>query len=136
MSVKLSSLRRFELIILLIASAVFLACVISPPALMDDVDSVQASIAHTMLQTGDWVTPHLDGVKYLEKPPLKYWLIAIFFKLFGVHDYVARLPLAIIDVLLCWLTFASALGPLVNVLVSTPGLSYPLASACFSSPEF
>ena len=105
MSFKLSSFRRYELIVLLIASAIFLGCTLSPPALMDDVDSVQASIAHTMLQTGDWVTPHLDGVKYLEKPPLKYWLIASFFKIFGVHDYVARMPLAIIDVLLCWLTF-------------------------------
>ncbi len=72
---------------------------------MDDVDAVQASIAHTMLTTGDWVTPHLDGVRYFEKPPLKYWLIASAFKLFGVHDYVARLPLALVDVLLCWLVF-------------------------------
>ncbi len=100
-----SRLRRYELIVLLIASAIFLGCIISPPALMDDVDAVQASIAHTMLRSGDWVTPHLDGVRYHEKPPLKYWLIALFFQLFGVHDYVARLPLAIIDVLLCWLVF-------------------------------
>ncbi len=72
---------------------------------MDDVDAAQASIARTMLDTGDWVTPHLDGVKYLEKPPLKYWIVAVFFKLFGVHDYIARLPLAITALLLCWLTF-------------------------------
>ena len=71
---------------------------------MDDVDSVQASIAHTMLTSGDWVTPHLDGIKYFEKPPLKYWLIAAFFKLFGVSDVVARLPMALFAVLLCWLT--------------------------------
>jgi 4-amino-4-deoxy-L-arabinose transferase-like glycosyltransferase len=100
-----ASFRRYELLIVLIASALFLSCIISPPSLMDDVDSVQASIARSMLQTGDWVTPRLDGVKYFEKPPLKYWLIAIFFKIFGVHDYIARLPLAVTAVLLCWLTF-------------------------------
>ncbi len=105
MSERSSSFRRYEIVIVLIAAVIFIGSVISPPSLMDDVDSVQASIAHTMLKTGDWVTPHLDGVKYFEKPPLKYWLIAIFFKLFGVHDYIARLPEAIIDVLLCWLTF-------------------------------
>jgi 4-amino-4-deoxy-L-arabinose transferase-like glycosyltransferase len=97
--------RRFELIVLLIASVIFIGCIISPPSLMDDVDASQASISRTMLETGDWVTPHLDGVKYMEKPPLKYWIIAVFFKLFGVHDYIARLPIAITTVLLCWLTF-------------------------------
>lgn len=100
-----SSFRRYQWIVLLVASAVFIACIISPPSLMDDVDSVQAAISRAMARTGDWVTPHLDGVKYFEKPPLKYWIIAIFFKLFGVHDYIARLPIAIITVALCWLTF-------------------------------
>ena len=96
--------RRYQTIVLLVAAVIFIGCLVSPPSLMNDVDAVQASIAHNMLQSGDWVTPHLDGVKYMEKPPLKYWLIAIFFKVFGVHDTVARLPLAIINVLLCWLT--------------------------------
>jgi 4-amino-4-deoxy-L-arabinose transferase-like glycosyltransferase len=96
---------RYDFVVLLIASAIFLGCMISPPSLMDDVDATQSSISRTMLVTGDWVTPRLDGVKYLEKPPLKYWIIAVFFKLFGVHDYIARLPLAITAVLLCWLTF-------------------------------
>lgn len=105
MTPRLSTFRRYELIVLLVAAITFLGCIVTPPSLMDDVDSVQASIARTMLHTGDWVTPRLDGVKYFEKPPLKYWLIAIFFKLFGVHDYIARLPEAILDVLLCWLTF-------------------------------
>ena len=71
---------------------------------MDDVDAVQAQIARNMLESGDWVTARLDGVAYLEKSPLKYWLIAIFFQLFGVHDWVARLPMALSSVGLCWLT--------------------------------
>jgi 4-amino-4-deoxy-L-arabinose transferase-like glycosyltransferase len=82
---------------------VFLGGVLSPPALMDDVDAVQAQIARNMLDSGDWVTARLDGVAYLEKSPLKYWLIAIFFKIFGVHDWAARLPMALVTVGLCWL---------------------------------
>jgi hypothetical protein len=70
---------------------------------MDDVDAVQAQIARNMLQSGDWVTARLDGVKYLEKSPLKYWMIAICFKIFGVHDWVARVPIAVAGILLCWL---------------------------------
>src|SRR5215472_6916817 len=94
-----------QLAVLLVACAVFLGCIISPPALMDDVDAVQAQIARNMLDSGDWVTARLDGVAYLEKSPLKYWLIAIAFKALGVHDWVARLPVALSAVLLCWLTF-------------------------------
>jgi 4-amino-4-deoxy-L-arabinose transferase-like glycosyltransferase len=94
-----------QLTILAVAAAIFLGCIASPPSLMDDVDAVQAQIARNMLGSGDWVTPHLAGVAYLEKPPLKYWLIAIAFKLFGVRDWAARLPVALSAVLLCWLVF-------------------------------
>jgi len=96
---------RAQLTILVVAAAVFLGCIVSPPSLMDDVDAVQAQIARNMLDSGDWVTPHLAGIAYLEKPPIKYWLIAIAFKLFGVHDWVARLPVALSAVLLCCLVF-------------------------------
>jgi 4-amino-4-deoxy-L-arabinose transferase-like glycosyltransferase len=57
--------RRYELIVLLIASAIFLTGILSPPSLMDDVDSTQAQMARNMVQSGDWVTLHLDGVPYL-----------------------------------------------------------------------
>lgn len=72
---------------------------------MDDVDAVQAQIARNMLESGDWVTARLNGVKYLEKPPLKYWMIALSFKVFGVYDWAARIPLALSSVLLCWLVW-------------------------------
>ncbi len=91
--------------VLAVAAAIFLGCIVSPPSLMDDVDAVQAQIARNMLDSGDWVTARLDGVAYLEKSPLKYWLMAIAFKIFGVHDWVARLPVALSAVILCWLVF-------------------------------
>jgi 4-amino-4-deoxy-L-arabinose transferase-like glycosyltransferase len=100
-----SRFRRYELAVLLFAALTFFGGIASPPSLMDDVDSAQASIARTIVQTHDWVTLRLDGVKYFEKAPLKYWLIAVSFKLFGQHDWSARLPLILIDVLLCWLIF-------------------------------
>jgi 4-amino-4-deoxy-L-arabinose transferase-like glycosyltransferase len=71
---------------------------------MDDVDAVQAQIARNMLDSGDWVTARLDGVPYLEKSPLKYWMIAVSYMIFGVHDWAARIPVALFTVLLCWLT--------------------------------
>jgi len=79
---------------------------LSPPSLMDDVDAVQAQIARNMLSSGDWVTARLDGVAYLEKAPLIYWLIAICFKLFGAFDWVARIPVVLSCIALGWLTAA------------------------------
>src|ERR1700730_4318288 len=90
----------------LIAASIYLACIVSPPSLVDDVDSVQAQIAKTMLTSGDWVTARIDGVLYLEKAPLIYWLIAISYKIFGVTDWVARLPVALSAIALGLLTAA------------------------------
>ena len=94
--------RRYELIVLLIASAIFLTGILSPPSLMDDVDATQAQMARTMVQSGDWVTLHLDGVPYLEKAPLKTWMTAVCYLIFGVHDWAARLPVALAAILLAW----------------------------------
>jgi 4-amino-4-deoxy-L-arabinose transferase-like glycosyltransferase len=94
------------LAVLLTAGAVYLGCIISPPSLMDDVDAVQAQIARNMLTSSDWVTARLDGVSYLEKAPLIYWVIAVFYKLLGAHDWAARLPVALSAMGLCWLTAA------------------------------
>ncbi len=73
---------------------------------MDDVDAVQAQISQNMLVSGDWVTARLDGIVYLEKAPLVYWLIAASYEIFGVHDWAARIPVALSAIGLCWLTAA------------------------------
>lgn len=51
-----------------------------------------AEIAREMLVLGDWVTPHLNFVKYFEKPPLVYWGTAAAFAGLGVGEFTARLP--------------------------------------------
>ena len=109
-----------------LAALIFLACIFSPPNLMDDVDAVQPQIARNMLQSGDWVTPRLDGIAYLEKPPLKYWMMAVSFLIFGVHDWAARLPIALAAVLLCWIVarfgawaFDSAAGLYAGLSLAT-----------------
>ena len=97
--------RRAELVVLLVAAAIYLVSVLAPPFLMDDVDAVQATIAKNMLSSGDWVTARLDGVKYLEKSPLIYWMMATSFAIFGVADWAARLPIGLSILALCSVTF-------------------------------
>jgi 4-amino-4-deoxy-L-arabinose transferase-like glycosyltransferase len=97
---------RIYLIVLAVAGAIYIGCMVSPPSLMDDVDAVQAQIARNMIRSGDWVTPRLDGIVYLEKPPLIYWLIAGSYKIFGEHDWAARVPMVLACLALCWVTTA------------------------------
>lgn len=87
-----------------LACAIFLGTIVSPPALMDDVDSAYAQIARQMLESGDWVTARLNGVAYFDKPPGQVWAMAASFAVFGVHDWAARIPLALACIALCWIT--------------------------------
>jgi 4-amino-4-deoxy-L-arabinose transferase-like glycosyltransferase len=96
--------RYSQLAVVLIAIAIYFGCIISPPNLMDDVDAVQVQIARNMLESGDWVTARLNGIAYLEKSPLIYWMMAISMKIFGVHDWAARIPLSLGTVLLIVVT--------------------------------
>ena len=59
--------------------------------LFDPDEGRYAEIPREMVANGDWVTPTLNGLKYLEKPPLQYWATAVFYSVFGVHEWTARL---------------------------------------------
>ena len=93
------------LLVIAVASAIFLGTLVSPPSLMDDVDAVNAALARNMLESGDWVTGRLNGILYVDKAPLNYWLMAASYAVFGVHDWAARIPMGLAAVALCWLTF-------------------------------
>jgi 4-amino-4-deoxy-L-arabinose transferase-like glycosyltransferase len=59
--------------------------------LFDTNEGLYAEIAREMLDSGNFIVPHLLGVPYLEKPPLMYWLMALSFSLFGPSAESARL---------------------------------------------
>ncbi|MGA9027636.1 MAG: glycosyltransferase family 39 protein, partial [Steroidobacteraceae bacterium] len=60
-------------------------------ALYDPDEGRYAEIPREMLSGGDWVIPHLDGLAYLEKPPLQYWMTALAYEAFGQSEGSARL---------------------------------------------
>jgi 4-amino-4-deoxy-L-arabinose transferase-like glycosyltransferase len=102
----LNKTSHLYLVVLLCAAAIYVGCIVSPPSLVDDVDSVQAQVARHMVESGDWVTAHINGLVYLDKAPFNYWLIGISYKIFGVHDWVARIPVALAAIALAMLTAA------------------------------
>ncbi len=58
---------------------------------VDPPEGLHAEIAREMLAGGDWVTPRFNGVRYFDKPPLLYWLLATGFWLVGVSEWAARI---------------------------------------------
>ncbi|WP_422965490.1 glycosyltransferase family 39 protein [Undibacterium curvum] len=57
-------------------------------------EGLYAEIPREMLASGDWrhwIIPHLNGLAYMEKPPLLYWLTALFMGIFGQSEWVIRL---------------------------------------------
>ncbi|MDR1515194.1 MAG: glycosyltransferase family 39 protein [Synergistaceae bacterium] len=54
-----------------------------------------AEIPREMVESGDYITPTLNYVKYFEKPVLTYWMSAASFKILGESEFAARLPSAL-----------------------------------------
>ena len=75
------------------------------PALLDDADTVHAEVSREMLLNHDWVTMYIDGVRYLQKSPLMYWMVTISYKLFGISEWQTRLPLALCVLALAWVVY-------------------------------
>ena len=67
----------------------------APPALLDDADTVHAEAAREMAESNNFVTLYANRVRYLEKAPLMYWLVALAYKLLGVGEFATRLPVAL-----------------------------------------
>lgn len=83
---------------------IFFASLFSPP-LLDDADATHANAARHMALSGDLVTLKVNGIRYLEKAALPYWLDAISFRIFGFNTFAAHLPEAIGVLLLALLGF-------------------------------
>ncbi len=76
--------------------------------LYDPDEGRYAEIPREILSRGDWLIPHLNGLVYLEKPPLQYWLSALSIAAFGPSEFVARLYTGLCGYLSLWLVFAVA----------------------------
>lgn len=82
--------------------------------LTDRDEGSNAEAAREMLQSGDWLTPTLNGVPRFAKPALIYWLISASYALFGVSEVTARLPSALFGTALILMQYYFArrwLGP-------------------------
>lgn len=73
-----------------------------------------AEIPREMQSGGDWVIPHLNGLAYIEKPPLQFWATALSIRWLGPSEFAARLYCALTalgTILVVWLAARRLWGP-------------------------
>lgn len=130
---RLTSRRLWGAVGLLLVLGVIWFGTIGHRALFQTDEGRYAEIPREMVQSGNWLTPRLDGFKYFEKPPLQYWATAVSFTLFGEHTWSARLYTTVTGFLTLlliaftgwqlwggrasWLAFCVALGSLYLMLM-------------------
>jgi 4-amino-4-deoxy-L-arabinose transferase-like glycosyltransferase len=98
------STRTVWLLFAAIFAAVYLGSLFNPP-LMDDVDSSHSQAAQYFSEHSDWVSAKINGLRYIEKPPLPYWISGVLFKVFGQNVFSAHLPNALAMLGLAWLSW-------------------------------
>jgi len=98
------STRNVWLLFLAIFAAVYFASLFTPP-LMDDVDSTHAQAAQYFSEQSDWISAKINGIRYIEKPPLPYWTVAVLFHVFGQNVFSAHLPNTLAMLGLTWMAW-------------------------------
>jgi len=85
--------RKFNLLILCFFLFFYILPLGFRPIFIPD-ESRYAEIPREMIASGDWIVPHLNGLRYFEKPVMGYWLNAISIKMFGENAFAVRFPSA------------------------------------------
>lgn len=103
------TLRGHPLIFVLFCLSLFLLFYnLGGPALFEPDEGRNAEVAREVLLVQDWEIPHYNFTPRLDKPILFYWLIALSYKLFGVSEWSARLPSALMGLACLLLTLLFA----------------------------
>jgi len=94
-----------SLAILLFAAALLFFAGLGRLPLLEPDEGRNAEVGREMLVSGDWITPHYNSFVYLDKPAVFFWMVAASLKTFGISEYAARVPsalMAVATMLLVW----------------------------------
>jgi 4-amino-4-deoxy-L-arabinose transferase-like glycosyltransferase len=126
-----SALQRHLLYLLIISALLFFVGLGRFPLLEPD-EGRNAEVAREMLVLRDFITPHFNYLVYLDKPALFFWMVAGSFKVFGLNEFAARFPSALMGlgtVLLVWLMGRKMFGNRPALLAACVAASSPLVIA-------
>ncbi len=121
--------RAVSLPLWLLAAALAVPVLGLTSPLLEVDDARYAQVPAEMAASGDWVLPTLDGTPYVEKPPLWYWTAAASYRVFGVSEAAARVPMWLFGLLgvlgAGWLgtwLYSAAVGRAAAAATATAGL--------------
>lgn len=123
-----------DLLFLAVTLGLFYAAWIGSHALFTPDEGRYSEVAREMVASHDYITPRLDGVAFLDKPALYYWLQASAIHLFGLKEWALRFWPALMGVLGSLVTYAAGhvlfnrrTGILSALIVATSPLYYGAA---------
>jgi 4-amino-4-deoxy-L-arabinose transferase-like glycosyltransferase len=97
---------RFHIWLLILLSLAIYLGTAGWPAHTDDADAGHVVASREMLESGDWAVMRINGIRWLEKAPLHYWLVAASYAVLGENTFAGRFPLALCVVGLVLMTYA------------------------------
>ena len=92
--------KKISIICLLLLSVFVMFFNLGSVPLLDPDEPVYAESPKEMLAAGDLLSPKIYGYYWFDKPPMYYWLVAGSYKLFGINDFAARFPSALLGIVL------------------------------------
>ncbi|HWZ84605.1 MAG TPA: glycosyltransferase family 39 protein [Thermoanaerobaculia bacterium] len=92
-------------LLLVLSAGLYLGLAGAPALVDDDIDAAHALVAREMLERHDYVVMYQDGLRYLIRAPLHFWMIAASYAALGQSAFATRLPVALAMVGLVLLTF-------------------------------
>ncbi len=96
--------------------------------LIEPTETRYAEIAREMLASGNWLTPHLNGIPHFHKPPIAYWAAAAGMAALGVNEWGARVGAALAAAFVLWCTARIGRGAtLAPILLASTGLFFALS---------
>lgn len=123
-----------DLLILLLSIALIYGIFLGHRPLSVPDEARYAEIPREIIATGNYITPHLNYIKYFEKPVFFYWLQAGAMKLWGINEWAVRIPNAIMALLGCLVTYAIGrtlydrrTGILASLILASSALYFVLA---------
>ena len=75
------------MLLILVLAIVIFCWQLGNTGLVDETPPLFAASGRAMAETGDWLTPRVNGLPRFDKPPLVYWLMGLgLFCGCAVHD--------------------------------------------------
>jgi len=93
--------KAIYLVVIIAASYLFFFYNLNSYSLKEPDEGRYAEIPREMVEQGNYLVPHLNYVRYFEKPPLLYWITAASYKVFGINEWSSDSPMH-------WLPFFAA----------------------------